>query len=190
MFEKMANQQRILTLAFLSPTSDDYWVNRLAAKASSHPFCHVELFFESIGQSFSIMWGEVAGFRFKNLSNPNYSLISLAVTAKEYDTCLEFCKSVASQNLGFDDRGMWASWFSSTLCCSSCDASSQHKGVTFCSKIITEALQFAGMVEVDKLSPGAATPSRLFEQVRGSRRLACSSVPFKRQALITLSSLH
>ena len=186
----MAKQQRILTLAFLSPTKDDFWVNRLSASASSHPFCHVELFFESLGQSFSIMYGEVAGFRSKNLSNPNYSLVSLTVSAKEYDSCLEFCRTVASQNIAFDDRGMWASWFSMGFSCSLCESNSQQKGVTFCSKIITEALQFAGMVEVEGLTPGAVTPSRLFERMRGSRRLACSSVPFKRMALLTLSSIN
>ena len=80
--------QRVLTLGFLRPSPDDHWVNTLSARASSHPFCHVELYFESLQQSFSIMWGESAGFRAKNLSNPNYTLISLMVSAKEYDACL------------------------------------------------------------------------------------------------------
>jgi hypothetical protein len=181
--------QRILTLAFLSPSATDHWVNRLAANVSGHPFCHVELFFESVGQSFSIMWGEMAGFRNKNLSNPNYSLISLSVSAKEYDSSLEFCRSVANQNLAFDDRGMWISWFPSLVCCSACEAPSHQKGRTFCSKIITEALQFAGLQEVELLSPAATTPARLFECVRRSNRIACNSVPFKRDAFVILSTV-
>ncbi len=181
--------QRILTLAFLSPTHDDHWVNRLAAGVSTHPYCHVELFFESIGQSFSIMWGEMAGFRAKNLSNPNYSLISLSVSAKEYDSSLEFCRSVANQNIVFDDRGMWIAWFPSLVCCSACEASSHQKGATFCSKIITEALQFACLQEVEYLSPSATTPGRLFECVRRSSRIACGSVPFKRDAFVALSTV-
>jgi hypothetical protein len=184
----MAGPQRILTLAFLTPVAEDHWVNRLAASASTHPFCHVELYFESIEQSFSIVWGETAGFRGKSLGNPNYTLVSLCVPIKEYDTALEFCRSAATQQLRFDDRGMWLSWLPQAHCCGG--STSQERGGTFCSKIIAEALQFAGLPEVAGLDPSAATPSRLFERVRHSRRVACNSVPFKRQALMNLKTLH
>lgn len=180
----MAGQQRILTLAFLSPGADDHWVNRLVARASQHPFCHVELYFEGTQQSFSVMWGETAGFRSKNLSNPNYTLVSLCVSAKEFDASLEFCRSMARENLVFDERGMWASWFPRIGCCA--EPTSQQRGATFCSKVITEALQFGGVREVERACPSTTTPSRLFEFVRGSRRIACNSVPFKRQALMAL----
>lgn len=180
----MARQQRILTLAFLTPGENDYWVNRLAAFGSRNPFCHVELYFEGTQQSFSIMWGETAGFRAKNLSNPNYTLVSLCVSTKEFDTSLEFCRSAASQELTFDDRGMWYSWFPRLGCC--VEPTSQQRGSTFCSKIITEALQFGGVCEVQNLDPCTVTPSRLFDAVRLSRRIACNSVPFKRQALMSL----
>ena len=183
----MARVQRILTLGFLRPSPGDHWINRLAASVSAHPFCHVELYFEGSQQSFSVMWGETAGFRSKNLSNPNYVLVSLSVSGKEHDAALEFCRSAGSQSLVFDDRGMWASWFGTGACC--CQPTSQQRGATFCSKIIVEALQFGGLCEVDRLNPAAATPSRLYECVRKSKRIACSSVPFKRQAFLTLSTL-
>lgn len=182
--------QRILTLGFLSPTAGDHWVNRLSARVSAHPFCHVELFFEGMDQSFSIMWGELAGFRAKNLSNPNYTLVSLSVSVKEYDNTLEFCRNVANQKLGFDDRGMWVSWFSSIVCCAACDTPSHQKGGTFCSKIVTEALQFAAVREVEHLSASAVTPSRLYECIRGSNRVTCCSVPFKRKVFVELSTLN
>lgn len=180
----MARQQRILTLAFLTPGREDHWMNRLTARVSRHPFCHVELYFEGTQQSFSIMWGETAGFRAKNLSNPNYTLISLCVSNKEFDSSLEFCRSVASQGLVFDDRGMWASWFPRVGCC--LEPTSQQSGSTFCSKIITEALQFGGVGEFEGCCASSMTPSRLFDVVRNSRRIACNSVPFKRQALMVL----
>lgn len=176
--------QRVLTLAFLKPSPDDHWINLLSARASSHPFCHVELYFESLQQSFSIMWGETAGFRARNLSNPNYTLISLMVSSKEYDACLAFCLSAAKHELGFDSRGMWGSWFSTGTGCSACDATSEQVGATFCSKIITEALQFGEVREVQDYRPSAMTPSRLFAKVHRSGRVACNSVPFKRQALM------
>jgi len=183
----MARAQRILTLAFLRPGPDDHWVNRLAARVSAHPFCHVELYFEGLQQSFSVMWGETAGFRAKNLSNPNYTLVSLSVTAKEHDSCLEFCRSVCTQQLVFDDRGMWASWFPTLGCCG--EPTSQQVGRTFCSKIVVEALQFGGVREVENLRPAVATPSRLYECVRHSGRMTCNGVPFKRQALMVLSTI-
>jgi hypothetical protein len=185
----MAKQQRILTLAFLRPSPDDHWVNHLAANMSTHPFCHVELYFEGLQQSFSIMWGETAGFRPKNLSNPNYTLVSLTVSVKEHDASLEFCRSVCSQGIGFDNRGMWLSWIGAVATCSVCDIPSQKKGATFCSKIITEALQFGELREVEALRPCTVTPSRLYECVMHSSRMACNSVPFKRQALVMFSTL-
>lgn len=187
----MVAQQRILTLAFLRTHADDHWINRLTARVSAYPFCHVELFFESIGESFSVIFGESAGFRAKNLSNPNYELVSLVVTQKEYDSALEFCRTAGKHALQFDNRGMWLSWCApANPCCSACDSSSSIKGATFCSKIITEALQFAGVKEVECLRPSAATPSRLYSCVRLSKRMACNSVPFKRQAFMMLSSMN
>jgi hypothetical protein len=185
----MAKQQRILTLAFLKPSPDDHWVNRMAAQVSRHPFCHVELYFEGIQQSFSVMWGETAGFRSKNLSNPNYTLVSLSVSAKEYDSSLEFCRSACSQEIAFDNKGMWMSWWGPVATCSMCDTTSQQKGATFCSKIITEALQFGGVREVESMRPCTSTPSRLYECVMHSSRIACNSVPFKRNALMMFSTL-
>jgi hypothetical protein len=181
--------QRVLTLAFLKPSADDHWVNTLSARASTHPFCHVELYFESLQQSFSVMWGEKAGFRHKNLSNPNYTLISLMVSSKEYEACLAFCLSTAKHELAFDSPGMWAAWFSPGLGCSLCDRSSVQTGLTFCSKIITEALQFSEVREVQGFRPSAMTPSRLFAQVHLSGRVACNSVPFKRQALMVAPAM-
>lgn len=178
--------QKILTVAFLRPAPGDHWMNRLTGQVSAHPFCHVELFFESVNLCFSIEWNEVAGFRFKNLSNPNYHLVSLCVSAREYDACLDFCRTAATHQMQFDNLAMWRSWFPTFLVCTPCDASSQHKGRTFCSKIITEALQFAGVGEVERLLPASTTPSTLYHTLAASSRLICSGVPYKRQALMQL----
>lgn len=175
--------RRILTIAFLRPSPDDHWANKLTGRVSRHPFCHVELFFESLNQSFSVVWGETAGFRFKNLSNPNYHVVSIGVSLREYDTCLEFCRTCTTHALEFDDTGMWRSWFPRVLTCTCCDGSSQCKGRTFCSKIVTEALQFAGVAEVASLIPSATTPSTLYQAVSTSSRIICSGVPYKRQAI-------
>jgi hypothetical protein len=181
-------QQKILTIAFLRSGAGDHWVNRLTSQVSTHPFCHAELFFESINQCFSIVWGETAGFRTKNLGNPNYQLVSLAVSQREYETCLEFCRAASTQLMRFDNLGMWRSWFPPFLSCACCDPSSHDKGVTFCSKIIAEALQYGGVRELEGILPASTTPSILFQAVSASSRVICSGVPSKRQALM-LSSL-
>lgn len=178
---------RVLTLGFLRATGDDHWMNRLTAHpwVSRYPFCHVELYFETLGQAFSIVWGETASIKAKSLANPNYHVVSLCVSAAEYERTLQFCRSLSGQGIVFDDWGMGRS-----LCTAPCmETNSQQRGSSFCSKLITEALQFGGVREVEELPAASATPSRLYECVRESSRLVCNSVPVKRQAFLMFSLL-
>jgi hypothetical protein len=169
---------KVLTLAFVEATRDDDWMNRLTAGVSQHPLCHVELFFPTINQCFSILSGERATMRPKTLANPNYRLVTLAVSEKEYNTCMQFCITACSWELSFDESGMWRS----VLCAPfhSCyGRRSQDVGRTFCSKIITEALQFAEIHEAHELNSSLTTPSKLYQAVTRSNRIVCDTVPFK-----------
>lgn len=176
----MRMSQALLTLAFLRPFEQDFFVNRLTAFVSSHPFHHVELYFDSLDMCFSIIMGETAGFKRRNLSNPNYTLVSLAVSSDEYRKCLEFCKTAEETHIQFDNMSMFWS-YCRTHCC---ERNSMATRKTFCSKIITEALRSAGVHEVRNLQPSSATPSRLFSALRNSPRIVCNTVPFKRNVLI------
>lgn len=183
----MGASSHVLTLGFLRPGPQDHWLNRLIATplVSRHPFCHVELYFEGQGQAFSIVWGERAGLKAKSMANPQYSLLSVCVSRGEYDKTLEFCRTLSTQNITFDDWSMTRS-----LCACPCvERNSQEVGASFCSKLIAEALQFGGVGEVEDLAPSAATPSRLYECFRQSPRLVCNSVPYKRQAFLMYSHL-
>ena len=153
-----------ITVAFVSPTPNDDWVNRLTARVSRHPFCHVELHFETVNKCFSILYGETARLRPKTA---------------EYDACLQFCVAAETWQLTFDDVGMWRSWYG----CGCCERSSRDLGRTFCSKIVTEALQYGDVAEAEHINPALATPSRIYEALRGSSRLICASVPYKRESL-------
>jgi len=175
----VARVARTLTFAFNVPTPDDPWMNRVTASISRYPVCHVELFFETVNQCFSIMLGEPAGLRTRNLSNPNYKILSITVSQNEYDTCLGFCQSASTWGLAFDNYAMVRSVYAPGCC----EPSSQAAGKTFCSKIVTEALQYANIPEFDHLNPALTTPSRLYHAVSKSPRLVCSSVPFKRDLL-------
>lgn len=171
--------QRVLTLAFMRPAPDDPWLNRLTGWASRHDLCHVELHFETVNQCFSIMTGERAGLRARNLSNPNYVLVSLSVPTGEYESCLAYCRRVHDMGLVFDEGGMWRSYFGTTCC----EQHSHTQGRTFCSKVVVEALQYANSQEVQLLNPSSTTPSRLYDAVYRSPRLVLNSVPFKRRAI-------
>lgn len=168
-----------LTFAFVTPGPSDHWMNRLTARVSKHPVCHVELFFDTINMCFSIVYGEKCGLRYKSMANPNYRIVALSVSQKEYDTCLDFCRTAKTWDLEFDNTGMWRSYYTPSCC----GRSSQHVGHTFCSKIITEALMFAELPEVVHCNPSCMTPSRLYELLTKSDRIVCNTVPYKCQAL-------
>jgi hypothetical protein len=55
---------------------------------------------------------------------------------------------------------------------------------TFCSKVICEALQYAGIEEVQGLVPSCTTPSRLYHVFMFSKKRICASVPYKRNMMI------
>ena len=54
--------------------------------------------------------GEKAGLRTKSLANPNYKLISLVVSQKEYDAALEFARKVSLMDITWDEGAMWRSY--------------------------------------------------------------------------------
>ena len=174
-----ARSTHTLNIAFMVPTEHDDWVNRLTARVSQHPFCHTEIHFESINQCFSISTVENAGLRAKSLGNPQYRILSLGVTAPEYNSCLSFCQAASTWNLQLDEMAMWRSYYGPGCC----ELDSRRAGKTFCSKIIAEALQYAGVREAENLNPAITTPSRLYEALHRSPRVVCASVPYKRRAL-------
>ena len=168
----MAQTQRTLTLAFLRPPPDDSFMNRLTARASKHGICHAELVFDGC-VAFSIYHDQTPFLRQRTLSNPGYELVSLSVSNAEYKAAHSFCQSVVAEQYAFDNRGLYLSTLHPGGCL---EKSSARLGKTFCSKIITEALQFADVPEVAALSPSATTPSRLYDVVKDSGRRVCHTV--------------
>ena len=168
-----------LNVAFMQADETDHWLNRLTASVSKHPYCHVEIHFDSTNQCFSIVAGELAALRSKSLGNPNYRIVSLGVSAAEYQGCLSFCEAATTWGLSLDDHAMVRSYYG----CGCCEPSSRMAGQTFCSKIVAEALQYGGVPEVERLNPATTTPSRLYDAIHRSPRVVCASVPYKRGAL-------
>lgn len=172
---------RNLTLAFFTPAAHDHWINRLVARASQHPYCHLELFFETTNQCFSIQWGEKVSLKTKTLASPCYEIVTLLVSMQEYDGCLDFCRKANNLGIIFDDYGMWKSYFLPDFFSGSDSCTLKR---TFCSKIICEALQYAGVHEVKHRLPSMSTPSRLYNDIVHSKRRVCASVPYKREDMV------
>lgn len=206
----MANKN--ITLAFLHSVPGDPWLNRLTSRVCKYPVCHVELIFDwhvvpgsSLRLALSIRDGEVLWMKGKTFANPHYEYVTLSVSPKEYDATYAFAVNAVSHSLTFDNTGMVASIFHPELCA---PMHSLHRGKTFCSKIITEALQvrgffpgifcfvcfftdilhhpqFGGVREVESACPSAMTPSTLYERVHNSPRVV---PPCIRQRFDTLPS--
>lgn len=172
---------KIISLAFLRPSKDSKFINRMTGKLSRHNVFHVELYFDSINQCFSIQYGEKACLRYKNLANPLYEIVSFLVSVQQYENCLQFCRNVSESNVVFDNRGMYMSLFNMGCV----GQSSKELGKTFCSKIITEALQHAQIGEFMECNPSLTTPSMLMDVSLVHTRRICSSVPFKCNAMIS-----
>lgn len=176
-------RHRILTIAFLFPDSrNNPLLNTLVARVSKHKTCHVELVFED-DMAFSIFAGSNIFFKQRTFNNPDYTLIPLSIPNAEYVTLYNFCQSVATHDVGFTDLGMIFSYIQPQNCPFINTAPSTQLGYTFCSKIVTEALQFAGNPEVEHLIPCTATPSCLYGAFKDSPRQIVSSVSSRREKL-------
>jgi hypothetical protein len=176
-------RQRVLIMAFLFPGANDgSQLNKLVARISKFKTCHVEMVFED-DMAFSIFAGSSVFFKQRTFSNPDYLLVSLSISPAEYTALYGFCQSAVTHNLGFTDVGMVLSVLQPTNCPVFNTAPSVQVGYTFCSKIISEALQFAGTPEVEHLIPCTTTPSCLYEAFVDSPRKILSSVGYRREQL-------
>jgi hypothetical protein len=79
--------------------------------------------------------------------------------------------------------GMLGSYFQPRHCPFLCSSPSGYSGSTFCSKIVTEALQFGEVPEVAHLIPSTTTPSLLLDTVGDSPRCVLDTVQFRKQQL-------
>ena len=182
----VAYPTRILTVAFLFPERKGLSLNRVVAELSWHKTCHVELVFED-NFAFSIFAGSKLFFKPRSFSNPEYTLISLTVSHAEYVAVYNFCKSAMTHDIGFTDVGMVAAYVQP--CPMVLTAPSLETGYTFCSKVVTEALQMGPVQEVEHLSPCTTTPSFLYGALLESKRKIHHSVTYKCEQLKQVGSV-
>jgi len=177
----------IVTAAFLFPVGwDNDWFNLFVAGISANSCCHVELVFED-DMAFSIFSQSNLFFRRRSFANPQYRLVSLSVTPEQYSKAYRFCADAVRHDIAFNEMGIYTAYMQP--CPMFYTGSSQEEGMTFCSKIVTEALQAAGIKEVDDLTPCTTTPSTLYTALSYSDRKIGHSLSFKREQLRTSGAL-
>lgn len=173
---------RTIRVMFLSPADNDPWINRLVARIDP-PFCHVEIEFDdsSTGPCLasSIYAGETVFMKRRTFANPNYTTVTLHVDEANYKRIMRFCETEAHDSVGFDETGMYLSWFGPWCPCLSWSCRPATTRRTFCSKHVTQALQAGNVPEVIGLDACRVRPSQLYKILNTSKRRCFSTVPYK-----------
>lgn len=175
----------IIQLLFYKPPKDDPPVNRMVAWLDG-PFSHVEVGFPD-GMASSIFAGEKVFMHKRTFSNPNYTAVSMCVTAQQVSDARAFCMEHASIGVEFDGVGMYMArmprvlrtavrTIQSTLWGSRGSpgssggrgAGAREKGIaesTFCSKYVTRVMQHIGLDAFESMDPDGTSPSMLYRVV-------------------------
>ena len=158
-----ADRAQILLL-FYKPSSTDPVLNRLVA-VFDPPYCHVEMAFpERYGEEpwqrdiwgSSIYQGECIFYKNRSYQRDGYVCITLEVSLLQQIKVKNYCRRQAEAGVRFNSNAMYMAYLPVQL---------MHTNGTFCSKHITEALQYGGVVHVKDLNAALSTPSRLHKHV-------------------------
>ena len=187
---------RKLQLMFYAPPDDDYLVNRLVAWATAEKtytqrgsselqrFAHVELSFDDDPNgsgkldpqrtlAFSIVQNSTVFMQFKSWRE-SYVAVTLLVSQEQYAKLFMRCLELSQQKIAFDKFGMYASHFAPSAMLT---RRTREEHGTFCSRIIVEVLQEAGIggKAVQALEPATTTPCKLFVSVQPQISDVCSA---------------
>ena len=196
-------ETRTIRVLFLRSNPEDNWMNRLVSYIDP-PYCHVEIDFDMTGRqtprlnmSFlgdcekpnpqklvppsvvsmasSIYSGEKLFLRERRFANPNYTVVTLTVDGKNFNRMLNYCQEKSSNEVEFDEVGMYTSVCSFTIL----DTCTKSDNRTFCSEHVTRVLQIGGITEVENMNPRKVSPSKLYKILSTSKKLCIGSVPYK-----------
>lgn len=184
----MACRTSVISILFLKPLRrEEVLANRVAAwfgwLVHGNNFHHAELCIPYRGgqMSSSVYQGETVSLtQVKSFANPGYIVHSMTVTNDELVKLTQFMVESHQQKVRFDACGMYLALLPFHICRSS-------KGKTFCSKYVTDALQHAGILDVQGVNSSIVTPARLYQllQVDPEKRMVVGSVAYKQDCLTT-----
>jgi hypothetical protein len=155
---------KTLRVWFYDPAADsEGFVNKLVSRLDS-PFCHVEVQL-SDDRSCSIYMGSKVLLRPRTFDSPNYSCLHVPCSDVQHTLATGHAEHMYSQGLTFSSLQM-----TSCFLWSPASSSPYH---TFCSKLVTEILQQAGVlgtnIDAQKTSPSAL--HRLLEPLSQQKRV-------------------
>lgn len=149
-----------ILLLFYKPSPTDHILNRIVAKADP-PYSHVEIAFpEQHGDmpweremwGSSIFQGETVFYKPRTYQREGYVCLALEVSRTQQHRIQDFCNRQAQAGIAFNANAMYFAYLPFQLVFTT---------GTFCSKHITEALQYGHVGNSHVLNPALTTPSRL-----------------------------
>jgi hypothetical protein len=179
----------VVHVAFLETSKDErHAVNKLASEfgkmVHGRGIHHVEINIPEPDGSFlsaSIHAGETVMLnRVKTFANPGYIVCSKVVSRDELSRIRMHLVSANKNGVGFDGLGMYLAALPFQIK----PASSTS---TFCSRLVTEALQAGGVECVEGLSPCIVSPSKLFKVMShpGDHRTVAGSIEYKQRSFFS-----
>jgi hypothetical protein len=169
-------------LMFYKPQPEDHYFNHIVA-AMSGPFSHVEIVFPSYTRQqqrgklahteadagsrvlfgSSIFQNQTVFFRPKSYSRAGYTSLGIRLNRHQHNALLAFCTHAAQAGVRFDGYGMLRAALPLVF-------APHDPTKTFCSKYVTDALQYAGVPEASDLDGRTTTPSSLYEHIRSNMK--------------------
>lgn len=164
-----------ILLMFYEPQEGDHYFNHIVKSLSSGTFSHVEISFPTYSRKYipqqkktqdirilygsSIFQNGKVFFHEKQYSRSGYTSIGILTSRHKHDMLIAYCQTAAQKGIKFDGYGM--------LCACLPIIITPHKpDATFCSKFVTDALQYANISEVNDIDSRNTTPSSLYNHIR------------------------
>lgn len=188
--------EHVIHVLFLETQPDDPWLNRATAnigeRVHGRGFCHVEITMPNIYSgnsayvSSSIYNGETVTLtQTKTFANPQYVQHSMTVSTRELRDMLKFVNSSHERRVGFDQLGMYCALLPFEI-------RSKPENSTFCSRYVTECLQFADLPYMRELNSALVTPSKLYKilTTKNNQPTVLGSVGYKQRVLLDKASFQ
>jgi len=167
-----------LRVWFYDPAADSEGIINKLVASIDRPFCHVELQFAD-DRACSIYMGSAVALRTRTFDSPNYVCLRLPCTDVQHTLAASHAEHMHGKGLLFSSLQM-------TSCLLWASAVPSPKN-TFCSKLVTEILQQAGLVGpgVDAHSTSPSALHRLLQaQAQAPPAVAPPLPPSERTAAL------
>jgi hypothetical protein len=157
-----------LYLLFYKPAPDDPFLNRLVAYFDS-PFCHVEMAlpvkvggepWDRVMMGSSIYQDQTVFFKPKTYEREGYVSFSIEISVAQLYKIKSFCRLHTERLTPFNKYAMYAAYLPVQLF--------ETEG-TFCSKHVTQALQYANVSLAHGINPALTTPSSLYKRLKTNK---------------------